>query len=89
MNRTDFIEGVLFNKYKDEILHNSEYFKFLIKDYKDVNKENLYRKIVNYQVEKYGEQLYQRGKKIGRDYENLNKDFTKKDKIEYWKYINW
>ena len=89
MNRTDFIEGVLFNKYKDEILHNSEHFKSLVKDYKEVNKENLYRKIINYQIDKYGEQLYARGKKLGRDYEDINKDFSKKDKIDYWKYINW
>lgn len=91
MDKQEFLEGVLFNKYKDENLHNSEYFKSLLKkqNIKDVHAENLYRKIVNYQIDKYGEQLSRGHVKMGLDYENINKDFKKKDKIPYYKNINW
>ena len=91
MNKTEFLEGVLFNKYKDENLHNSEYFKSLLKkqNIKGINVENLYRKIVNYQIDKYGEQISRGHVKMGRDYENINKDFGKKDKFKYYKNIEW
>lgn len=58
----DFKENFLFEKYKDCNLKSSGEFrnklrKSNFKDYEDVDIGELYRRIVNYQIKKYGNSL--------------------------------
>jgi len=50
------LEEQLFNELKDKALVNSEVFKKKYKDI-DIDHSRLYRRIVNYQVKKYGSTL--------------------------------
>lgn len=50
----NFIEEFIFAKYKDRSIGNAKKFKGLVKKRFDgVDLDGLYRRIVNYQVEKY------------------------------------
>lgn len=86
MNKKEFKEQLIFEKYKNQIMYSSDWFRSQIKD-EDVNVENLYRKIVNYQIDKFGIQLYKKGMKMGLDYENTKGDFDKPMKIN--EHIKW
>ena len=54
MSNKSFKEEYLFNKYKDEHFNNSGDFKKRIREYKEVDASELYKRIINYQVKKYG-----------------------------------
>lgn len=54
-NSGDLVEELIFNAYKDKDVISAKHFKGVIKkdfDYKASS--DLYRKIINYQVKKYG-----------------------------------
>lgn len=68
-------EELLFKMFKDEKFKNTESLRSKIGSLKDtVDFTKLYKRIINYQIDKYGEQLcgYE---KMGIDYEHTN--FTK------------
>ena len=51
----ELVEQLIFEAYKDKDVRSAVYFKDLIKkDYGIKVTSDLYRKIINYQVEKYG-----------------------------------
>lgn len=51
----DLVEQLIYEAYKDKYIRSSEAFKQLIKkNYGYEVTSDLYRKIINYQVEKYG-----------------------------------
>lgn len=53
-----FKEEYVFHKYKNRCFKNAERLKSeLIRKYKDVDVGDLYMRIVNYQVKKYGTSL--------------------------------
>lgn len=63
----DFKEEYLYIKYRDKYIGSSEKFRYALikekfKDMKDVNISNLYRRIINYQIKKYGAQIGMLGK---------------------------
>lgn len=78
MNRDEFKEELLFNKYKDTKICNSDYLRCRYKD-NDVNLTRLYTRIVNYQVDRYGHNLAYGGRQ-GVDYADTKKDITKDTK---------
>lgn len=54
----ELVDNLIYEAYKDKILVNGERFKENIKrDYGFVPSSALYRKIINYQIKKYGNQL--------------------------------
>lgn len=67
MDKVEFKEELIFNQYKDQIIYNTDWFRSRVKD-KDINVEKVYRRIVNYQIDKYGESLYKNNIKPGRDF---------------------
>jgi hypothetical protein len=78
MNRDEFKEELLFNKYKDTKICNSDYLRSRYKD-SDVNLTRLYTRIVNYQIDRYGHNLACAGRQ-GVDYADTKKDITKDKK---------
>lgn len=60
MSKEDFrmrvLEQKLFEELKDKPLRNADTIRIKVKDY-DIDFTRLYRRLVNYQVEKYGEQI--------------------------------
>lgn len=57
-NSGDLVEELIFNVYKDKDVISAKYFKEIIKkDYGYNASSGLYRKIINYQVKKYGRTL--------------------------------
>jgi N-glycosylase/DNA lyase len=55
----DLVEDFIFNAFKDKCLRSSEAFYQLVKrDYNCSVSSGLYRRIVNYQIMRYGESLY-------------------------------
>lgn len=59
VNGGDLVEELIFNAFKDKSLRSGEAFYQLIKkDYGYIATSNLYRRIVNYQIKKYGISLY-------------------------------
>lgn len=60
MSNKMFKEGYIFANLKDRYFKNADEFKgIIIRDFKDVDCDisALYRKIVNYQIKKYGRNL--------------------------------
>lgn len=54
MSKTSFLEEFIFAKYKDKYIGNAKKFKGLIKkNYKDVDADEIYRRVINYQVATY------------------------------------
>lgn len=54
----ELVDNLIYEAYKDKILVNGVRFKENIKrDYGFVPSSALYRKIINYQIKKYGNQL--------------------------------
>ena len=52
------VDKMIYESYKDKVINGMTYFKRRIKsDYGYIPSSDLYREIVNYQVEKYGKQL--------------------------------
>lgn len=51
--KNEFIENYLFEMYKNNCFRNSGEFKDLVDKYK-IKASDLYRKIQNYQIQKYG-----------------------------------
>ena len=55
---TNFIENFIFENEKDTPIHNSIEFKKILKDKYNLKYiPDLYKKLVNYQISKYGESL--------------------------------
>lgn len=79
--RGDLVEKLIFEAYKDKYIKSSEAFKQLIKkEYGYEVKTELYIKICNYQIKKYGCSL---NNSVGREY---SKYFTQKESTKrYWK----
>ena len=58
MNLKSFKEDYVFTQYKDKPLINARVFKKMIREkYKNIDVDNLYIKIIIYQVKEYGESL--------------------------------
>ena len=60
MNKQDWglVDNLIFEMFKDKIVINAEKFRYLIqRDYGFIPSSALYRRIINYQVKKYGTQL--------------------------------
>ena len=74
----EFKEELLFNKYKDTKICNSDYLRCRYND-PDIDLTRLYRRIVNYQIDKYGSNLAYKGSQ-GLDYVDTKKDITKRGK---------
>jgi hypothetical protein len=52
------VDKMIYEIYKDKVVNGSCYFKRKVKsDYGYIPSSDLYRKIINYQVKKYGKQL--------------------------------
>lgn len=51
------LEEKIFNELKDSYIKNIDTMRRMYKDY-DVDLTNVYRRIVNYQVKKYGQSLH-------------------------------
>ena len=52
---------LIYGLYKDKPVKNCNYFKYLLKKEHNISQFNyrdVYREIVNYQIDKYGEQLW-------------------------------
>lgn len=77
----DLVEQLIFEAYKDKYIRSSEAFKQLIKkDYGYEVKSDLYKKIVNYQIKKYGISLSNLG---SREYD---KYFSQRESNRrFWK----
>lgn len=60
MSKEDFrkrvLEQKLFDELKDKLLRNADTIRGKVEGY-DIDFTRLYRRLVNYQVEKYGEQI--------------------------------
>lgn len=74
----EFKEELLFNKYKDTKICNSDYLRCRYND-PDIDLTRLYTRIVNYQIDKYGSNLAYKGAQ-GLDYVDTKKDITKRGK---------
>lgn len=59
MSKKNFIENIIFAKEKDKVLGGSKKFrKHILETYDlEVNVSDIYKRIINYQIEKYGEVL--------------------------------
>lgn len=57
MSLKNFEEEYLFTKYKDKNVYSAIKFRGEIKDYKNVDASALYKRIINYQIKKYGTSL--------------------------------
>lgn len=58
-------DDILFALYKDKATNGSEDFQKQLKKYKnEVNLRNLYTRIVNYQIDKYGKTLDDRNESL-------------------------
>lgn len=59
MSKKSFIENIIFAKEKDKVLGGSKKFrKHISETYNlEVNVSDIYSRIINYQIEKYGEVL--------------------------------
>ena len=69
MMKDEFIDNIIFEKEKDIPIKNATCFYFKIKNTYKVypsNRSDLYRRIINYQINKYGHSL-QWGYKKSRD----------------------
>lgn len=78
MDKCNFKEELMFNLYKDQVICNADWLRSRVKT-SGVNVENLHKRIVNYQIDTYGESLY-KNVKAGRDYID-----TKKNIVDDWK----
>lgn len=73
----DLVEKLIFEAFKDKYIRNAEAFRqYIKKEYNYEVSTDLYKKIVNYQVKKYGETLSNR---VQREY---NKYFYQKDSLQ-------
>lgn len=71
----DFKENIVFEEYKDKVLKNANSFKYkVLKKYGFKPSTNLYKKIVNYQIEKYGKSLMY----VDATLREYDKDFCEK-----------
>ena len=66
MDKKEFEENYLFEKYKDTPLKNSKDFKKRVEKYININVSSVYAKIINYQIKTYGATL------IGYDIEKTD-----------------
>lgn len=57
MSLKSFEEEYLFTKYKNKCISSAAKFKGEVKDYKNIDVGELYRRIINYQIKKYGNAL--------------------------------
>lgn len=72
------VDKLIYEVYKDRAVNGMNYFKKKIKsDYGIIPSSALYRKIINYQIEKYGKQL---NVDLGREYERLFYEKNKKNR---------
>jgi hypothetical protein len=67
MSSKDFKEDCIFEELKDKSYRNAKDFKErLMKKYKDIDASNMYLRVANYQIKKYGTIL--------RGYNKINGD---------------
>ena len=59
-------EDILFERYKDVSFAGIKPFKETIKEYTDVNANDIYARILNYQIKTYGEALTVNGTDMSR-----------------------
>lgn len=82
VNGGDLVEELIFNAFKDKCLRSSEAFYQLIKkDYGYIANSNLYRRIVNYQIKKYGISLYNLNQREYQKYFSQREPTKRKQKI--------
>lgn len=65
MNKEEFQENYLFEKYKNSAFRNGEDFRNTLKNESNINLDNLYRRIIIYQVKTFGYSLS--NKDMGRN----------------------
>lgn len=65
MNKEEFQENYLFEKYKNSVFRNGEDFRNTLKNESNINLDNLYRRIIIYQVKTFGYSLS--NKDMGRN----------------------
>lgn len=82
-------EKILFEIYKDSSEINSKEFRDRLRNkHKDINFSDVYTKINNYQIKKYGQTLDYRVYKLGReDYIRLGANIRKSRKSKGWKKV--
>lgn len=79
MSLKNFKEEYLFAKYKDKCIYSAAKFKGEIKDYKNINASDLYVRIINYQIKKYGRPLSGTGNRpMYIPLENINNNSSKR-----------
>ena len=57
MTPKEFEESYIFNKYKDTGFESCKHFRKEVEKFKNINIRDIYVKIVNYQINTYGETL--------------------------------
>ena len=57
MDKKEFEENYIFEKYKDTPLKNSKEFRKKIEKHINIDVSSVYAKIINYQIKTYGETL--------------------------------
>ena len=78
MNKEEFKENVLFNIYKDQVVCNADWLRTRV-DVAQVDVARLHRKIVNYQIDTYGQSLYKKVR-CGVDYADTKKHIVEDGK---------
>lgn len=68
----DFKENIIFQNFKDTAFSSINQFKYLVyKKYHYIAGSDLYRKVVNYQVDTYGTSLNRKDKKFTSEHCNM------------------
>lgn len=83
MNKEEFQENYLFEKYKNSAFRNGEDFRDTLKNKTNINLDNLYRRIIIYQVKTFGYSLSNKDIGSNADRQRLIKSRNKymNDKI--------
>lgn len=83
MNKEEFQENYLFEKYKNCAFRNGEDFRNTLKNKTNINLDNLYRRIIIYQVKTFGYSLSNKDMRSNVDRQRLIKSRNKymNDKI--------
>lgn len=74
------VDKLIFEAYKDKALISMEKFRYKIKsNFGTIPSSDLYRKIINYQIKKYGKQL---DVSISREYQDYFYKYSRKNREE-------
>jgi hypothetical protein len=57
MDKKEFEENYIFEKYKDTAFRNCKHFRKSVEKYINIDISKVYAKIINYQIKTYGETL--------------------------------